>query len=211
MEAAEQATKKFFRVYKTVIQMLTDRGYKVPEIQRAMDFAEFSSKIDKEARSNFRGIYFKTEDESDKIFVFFPDDVKFARDEMEKHISAMKSNGVNSAIFVFKVEPKNIAPADYEAVDKDSGVKVGFHIDFFLEDELVVNITEHDLVPKHLLINDDAKKQLLERYKVRESQLPKILMNDPVARYYGLRRGQVVKIVRDSETAGRYVTYRLVN
>lgn len=82
-------------------------------------------------------------------------------------------------------------------------------IDVFLEDDLLVNITHHELVPKHVVLSRDEKMALLKRYRLKETQLPRILQKDPVARYLGLKRGQVVKIIRSSETAGRYASYRL--
>jgi DNA-directed RNA polymerase I, II, and III subunit RPABC1 len=116
----------------------------------------------------------------------------------------MQEENINRAIIIVQ---KDMTPSAKQAL-KDMAPK--YILEQFLESELLINITEHELVPEHVVLTPDEKMELLSRYKLKESQLMRIQANDPVARYYGLKRGQVVKIIRPSETAGRYVSYRLV-
>ncbi len=66
------------------------------------------------------------------------------------------------------------------------------------------------MVPKHILLNEEEKQQLMNQYKITLRQLPRILSNDPVIMNLGGKIGDVVKISRKSPVAGESVYYRVV-
>lgn len=71
-------------------------------------------------------------------------------------------------------------------------------------------ITGHSLVPKHEVVSDTAVERVLKKYNVAKDQLPKIKADDPVVKAIGAKKGQVLKITRNSMTAGKAVYYRVV-
>uniref|UniRef100_M8BXY1 DNA-directed RNA polymerases I, II, and III subunit RPABC1 n=1 Tax=Aegilops tauschii TaxID=37682 RepID=M8BXY1_AEGTA len=85
-----------------------------------------------------------------------------------------------------------------------------FKVDVFQITELLVNITKHVLKPKHEVLTAEEKAKLLKQYNVVDSQLPRMLETDAVARYYGLGKGTVVKFTYDSELTVDHVTYRCI-
>lgn len=159
---------------------------------------EFKTKFGEEAtRDNITIFVTKREDPTDQIFVFFPEEVKVGVKTIKQLAERMRNEGVKRAIMVVQ---QNMTPFAKQCLNE---MQPKYHIELFQEAELLVNITKHVLVPEHRILTSEDKKILLDRYKVKETQLPRIQYSDPVARYYGMSRGQVVRIVRPSETAGR--------
>eukprot|EP00899_Mesostigma_viride_P010127 jgi/Mesvir1/19115/Mv12858-RA.1 len=214
----ERATR-LYRARQTVMQMLCDRDYLILTADLDMTKDQFVENFSEEPRREQLTIFApKKNDPADKIFVFFPEEAKVGVKTIKQYAEQMTRESVMSAILVVQ---QGLTPfartclAEFNATkrssDEDGGGSLKqFRLEVFEENELLFNLTKHYLVPKHYLLTPEEEQHLLHRYKVKKEQLPRMQVTDPVARYYGMHRGNICKIIRASETAGRYITYRYV-
>ena len=73
----------------------------------------------------------------------------------------------------------------------------------------MVDVSHHELVPEHTLLDEPEIEEVLEEYQVKKTNLPKIKRRDP-ALPKEAEPGDVVRIERDSRTTDTAVVYRLV-
>jgi DNA-directed RNA polymerase subunit H len=73
-----------------------------------------------------------------------------------------------------------------------------------------VDISKHRLVPKHTILSEKDKEELLTKYNINLNQLPRILTSDPQVKAMDAKVGDVIKIERESGTAEKSTYYRVV-
>ena len=84
-------------------------------------------------------------------------------------------------------------------------------IQVFHYEQLLINITKHEYVPKHTLLEPLEIETLLDKHYLNSiNGLPSILTTDPITRYYGAKENNVFKIERSSKTFGHSIYYRKV-
>ena len=74
----------------------------------------------------------------------------------------------------------------------------------------VFEIFEHALVPKHEILSEKEKAQLLAQYKIQPYHMPQIKATDPAVKAIGARPGDLLRVIRKSATAGEHIAYRYV-
>ena len=75
---------------------------------------------------------------------------------------------------------------------------------------LLVDQKRHYLVPEHVLVKKEKVAELMAELGIKKDALPRIDRMDAAIKHLKPERGDVVKIIRDSLTAGQAVYFRRV-
>jgi len=155
------------KAFDTVLEMFQQRGYEISE------------------QDDERILAMKPD--STYICAFVPRIcTKFNVDQLQHFLSMTKQMGLAHCLIVYK--DSATAPAR-KIVDLVPDIK----IELFLEDELQYNPTKHILVPEHVLY---AKKGTKKAKQQDWSAYPVISRLDPISRFLGFERGDIIKITR---------------
>jgi DNA-directed RNA polymerase I, II, and III subunit RPABC1 len=186
------------KIKTNILRMLETRGY---------DIANIDENIINGNDEMF--LLNKKNDKDSKIYVFLPElNTKIGVYIIKQYIKEMHDTKVRRSIVVVKDAVTAFAKQVFKDAARDTVFPVV--IECFKENELLIDKLNHVLVPRHELISDEEKKEILKIYRAKETQLPKILSSDPIVRYFGASKGQVFKITRFSESSGEYIYYRIV-
>jgi DNA-directed RNA polymerase subunit H len=76
--------------------------------------------------------------------------------------------------------------------------------------EIVRDITQHFLVPKHILLSKEEADQFMEEYSLKKRDMGRIFIDDPMVRYLYAKKDDIIQIIRGSLISGYSTYYRLV-
>ncbi len=192
-----------FRAWTTSREMLTDREYTLPlTILKAEnnDFYILYQNIDAPDGFNNYDIY-GTKDTKKILVKFILDKESVNRQDIIGIRTAVneKYGEDTNIIYIVKNKPNTFV---YKEIKQNDEI--------FLYTEIIFNRTKHRLVPKHVLLTDSEKRDILTTYDCRDTQIPRMVSTDYIARYFGAKPGDMFKIFRPSPSSGVYITYRVV-
>ena len=182
--------KSVIRAFDTINQMLIDRKTIKEEDRKTLAKKKDRESISCETIGNVHVMFYLHNKFTTKDFCpsweGFEDIVKKSKNPHLIFVYKDKFTTANEKTLRTKVQDKN--------KDKDK-VK----IETFCIKNLLFNITKHELVPKHELLDLEEAKNIYDRYSIKDNQkilkLPLLITKtDPVAKYYDFKHKDLVKI-----------------
>ena len=133
------------------------------------------------------------------IIVFFSETPKFTVKSIQAYISAMNDMKIFHAIIVYM---DSITAFTKKAIGQSREMK----FEIFPRRDLQYNITNHRLQPKFEAL---APEEAIAFKKEYGTKFGVMRVSDPIARFYGYHRGDVIRLTRDHDGMP-FISYRIV-
>ncbi|KAL5570480.1 hypothetical protein UlMin_027055 [Ulmus minor] len=195
---------RYFLARRTVFEMLKDRGYDVHDREITCTFPEFRSVFGNNPnRESLRICVSHRASPTNKVLVIFcgTDEIR-KKNILEILGQLMNKGSLNRLILILQSKMNNFARKELE--------RQSFKYEIFQITDLLANITKHILQPKFHILSAEEKQVLLSKYNLEDKKLPHMQESDAMARYYGLEKGQVVKVTFSGGYVGAFETFRCV-
>lgn len=225
VEHLDTLVGRIYHCMTTVHAMLADRGYSVesqmPQYDEMLLHLLMLDMADSERSQALMNQYeLKATRETDDSFLivkYLCGKVGVKTDSMQKvkdlfpalrdKESAIKHKVVEKqpdVVMLVQLEGCNItAPAQKECAKFPAVVEV------FNYKQLLRNITKHEYQPKFRVMSELEKEEVKRKYICSDDQLPKMLWEDPIRQYFGLKEGQMISCTRLADV-GKEPYYRIV-
>lgn len=203
---------KIYRSKNTLLDMLDIRGYDTNKYKNFSinEIDVMYKSMDKKVLTELNGLDFECVKEDNSSYIKFILHTKLRLANLKTLVDNMIEDYVkpgDTIIFVVKDKINNIESFDTFLTTYLEEQNIMVQI--FWIDTLLFNITKHELVPPMRLLNEEEKKDIFNKANISNfNQLPIILKGDPVAKFYGMKRGDLAEITRPSVTGGIYKNYR---
>lgn len=214
-------------IYKSrgnILAMIEERGFSASKINKYTK-DEMNLQIDNHIKGGFTtssnlsalDIFVKNAETGEKLVIKYYLDEKFKKskkiltqlDEIYDKYELTKSDCViilNIEIILNEdVKSDNVL---VRFINKLYGE--GKFVQFYGLQNFLFNVSKHIYVPKHRIMKSKAEiKELLEGFHTSIDKMPRILREDPMAKFIGAKPGDLIHIKALYETTGFVNKYRL--
>uniref|UniRef100_A0A1D1Y2Q8 DNA-directed RNA polymerases I, II, and III subunit RPABC1 n=1 Tax=Anthurium amnicola TaxID=1678845 RepID=A0A1D1Y2Q8_9ARAE len=157
---------RYFLARRTLLEMLRDRGYAVPDVDIHQTLPEFRSMYGQQPDLDRLLISASlASDPSRKVLVIFSGPGKFKLSTFRGIIDKFKNEISPQSRMILVLGDKPTSQA------RQATKEFSFKVETFQITELLVNVTKHTLMPKHEILIEEDKQKLLKKYSVEDSQV----------------------------------------
>jgi DNA-directed RNA polymerase subunit H (RpoH/RPB5) len=127
---------------------------------------------------------------------------------LQKITSTNKTSELSEFLSSFEGSTKIVVARDFNKKIIEHVAKG--HAQIFREANLMSDLLEYCDQPKFEILSQKETAMYYQEYNTSNYTTPKFSRTDPVVKYFGLRKGAVVRIIRPSPASGESIGYRVV-